>query len=174
MVWWDSSVRRLSMRVPHLAVGLSASTLSLFPSNSIHFGWILVLIRCSLFRFRFLDEFMYVYVCVHSFASCNRFLLSLFYFLSFRCMFSPLFVVLFCVVFFSSFICRLFTLSSIYQGDSLPDESTTGAGPDDGTAAPEMSGALAPSVTTSTINNTDNSDRGADNHNDDNDNSSRL
>ena len=69
---------------------MSASTLSLFPSNSIHFGWILVLIRCSLFRFRFLDEFMYVYVCVHSFASCNRFLLSLFYFLSFRCMFSPL------------------------------------------------------------------------------------
>ena len=43
------------------------------------------------------------------------------------------------------------TLFSIYQGDSQPDDSTAGAGPVGGTAAREMSGALAPSATTSTM-----------------------
>ena len=86
-MWCGSSVRRLATRVPHLAVGLSASTqsFSLFPSNSFHFGWILVLIRplVHFFFFRFVDEFVPAFIHFRKFASCNRSLHSLFYSLSF-------------------------------------------------------------------------------------------
>ena len=132
------------------------------------------------FFFRFVDELMSEFI-LDQFASCGGFLLSLFYFLSFSlfivffCSWFVLFISWLLGLPFSlstllswnvvNPLCHVLSVYSIYQGDSQPDGSAAGSlflpssgsslsllmRPVDVTAAREMSSALAPSVTTSTM-----------------------
>jgi len=139
MVWCCSFVRRLSVRVSHLAAVLNASNQSFPVDGAI---------------FRFVDEVMRAFIHFRNFAFCNHFQSCFSYFISFRCelfsFFPWLFVVFVLGYFFralhllgppfliscippffehSQSLCHVLTVHSIYQDDSQPDDSTAGAGP---------------------------------------------